>query len=90
MLLRVERVKSISSTKSEVWDEYINPESIERVRDSGKRGDERCVEVLIGGEWLRCLGTVQQVGHAVNELLGIRYGEDDEQPPPPPGADSAE
>lgn len=69
MLFPIDRLKTYAADKPpKLEKEYVNPESIERVRESGTFDGEPCVDVLVRGEWVRCLGTVQEVGHAVNEM----------------------
>ena len=75
MLMTIERVKSIGSTEQVLVEERVNPEAIERVRESGQHQGRDCVDVLVHGEWVRCLGTVQQVGHTVNELALAQVSE---------------
>ncbi len=71
MLIPMERlVRKDASRPPAVSLEGVNPESIERVRDAEVKGiDERCVAILVDGEWLECLGTVQEVLQAVNAIV---------------------
>ena len=81
MLLHIDRlVQKAADKPAKLKPELVNPASIERVREAGEYGGESCVEVFVCGEWVRCLGTVQQVGHAVNELLGIYDGQAADEP----------
>lgn len=54
----------------EVVEEALNPESIERVRPCQEKGiDEPCVRLLIDGEWISCLGTVETFVKAANLIF---------------------
>ncbi len=70
MLIPIQRlVRKDASAPPEVKQEAINPESIERVREADVRGiEDPCVSVKVDGEWIECLGTVQDVLEFVQEL----------------------
>ena len=75
MLLHIDRIKTFASDKPPLRvAEAVNPEVIERVREgddytspsTGLAGS--CVEILVDAEWIRCLGTVEEVLRCVNVL----------------------
>ena len=71
MLIPIERLtRKDASRPPVIKQEGVNPESIERVRDAEVHGiDERCVDILVEGEWIQALGTVQEVLQAVNAIV---------------------
>lgn len=89
MLISIERLmRRDASLPPAIKLEAVNPESIERVRDAEVKGiDEACVAIQLNGEWLECLGTVQEVLRAVNEI--VTGGEDASGEVPAPNNDRA-
>ena len=75
MLLPVKRIEQITSERARVVHEFLNPEDITRVCESNPHDGTPCVEVLVCGEWLRCLGTVEEVGRAVQQCCFGGAGE---------------
>lgn len=75
MLIPIERlVRKNASALPKVQQEAINPESIERVREAEVQGiKEPCVSIKTDGEWIECLGTVQDV---LKYMLEIFKGAD--------------
>ena len=77
MLRHIEQLaRKDASRPPVIKQEAVNPESIERVRDIEVKGiDERCVEILVDGEWIKALGTVQEFSQRVNAIaMGIDDG----------------
>ena len=66
MLVFVERyIRHAADKLPEIVSEAINPECIERVRAR----DAESVDVRIGDEWVRCVGTVEQFVKAANLIF---------------------
>lgn len=76
MLLSFQRILRKAADKpARVTEELVSADCVERVRESGEHEGQPCVDILAEGEWIRCLGTVQDVGHTVNTVLmsdGVR------------------
>ncbi len=68
MLAEVRALNVVASCmKPDEKREWIDPESIERVQEVEVFGiDEPCCRLLIGNEWLTCIGTAEEFVKASN------------------------
>jgi len=75
VLIPIKRVEQRAADKPpEITTEYVHPESIQRVREARASTQGPTVDILVRGEWIRVLGTVEEVGHTVNAFWSRELG----------------